>query len=237
MVAPAVVASAVVASAEVVSAVVGLVVVASSVAEAELPAWLAELDALTAAAAAARLALVERAVTTRTVEKSQAGSVTAWVRQHAPSLASLGAAQIAKTVDVCRSPELAALRRAVLDGRVQPGAALVIATEFERLRPQLHEAARPTVLDAMVEVNTSGTGKRAFKGAPYSVAGKQRRGDDERDLVDAFLATHGEFHRLSAQEVLAAQGIVIDCGAGDMRLSPQKHGTDGFYAAVLERAK
>ena len=43
-------------------------------------------------------------MTTRTVEKSQAGSVTAWVRQHAPSLAGLGAAQIAKTVEVCRSP-------------------------------------------------------------------------------------------------------------------------------------
>jgi len=28
------------------------------------------------------------------------------------------------------------------------------------------------VLDAMVDVNVSGTGKRAFKGAPYSVGGK-----------------------------------------------------------------
>ena len=61
--------------------------------------------------------------------------------------------------------------------------------------------------------------------------------EENEGIVDAFLATHGEFHRLSAQEVLAAQGIVIDCGAGDMRLSPQKHGTDGFYAAVLERLR
>jgi 16S rRNA (cytosine967-C5)-methyltransferase len=44
-------------------------------------------------------------------------------------------------------------------------------------------------------------------------------------------------HRLSArEELLAAQGIAIDCGE-DMRLAPQTHGTDGFYAAVLERAK
>ena len=60
--------------------------------------------------------------------------------------------------------------------------------------------------------------------------------EENEGIVDAFLATHADFHRLSAQEVLAAQGIVIDCGE-DMRLSPQQHGTDAFYAAVLERAK
>ena len=60
--------------------------------------------------------------------------------------------------------------------------------------------------------------------------------EENEDIVNAFLAGHPEFQRLSAQEVLAAQGIVIDCGE-DMRLSPQKHGTDGFYAAVLERVK
>ena len=60
--------------------------------------------------------------------------------------------------------------------------------------------------------------------------------EENEAIVDAFLASQADFHRLSAQEVLAAQGIVIDCGE-DMRLSPQKHGTDGFYAAVLERVK
>ena len=60
--------------------------------------------------------------------------------------------------------------------------------------------------------------------------------EENAAIVDAFLATHAGFHRLSAQEVLAAQGIAIDCGE-DLRLSPHKHGTDGFYAAVLERVK
>jgi len=60
--------------------------------------------------------------------------------------------------------------------------------------------------------------------------------EENEAIVDAFLASHADFHRLSAQEVLAAQGMVVDCG-DDMRLSPQKHGTDAFYAAVLERAK
>ncbi len=61
-------------------------------------------------------------------------------------------------------------------------------------------------------------------------------GEENEAIVDAFLAAHADFQRIPAQDILAAQGIAIDCGA-DMRLSPQKHGTDGFYAAVLERMK
>ena len=60
--------------------------------------------------------------------------------------------------------------------------------------------------------------------------------EENEGIVDAFLATHADFRRLSAREVLAEQDIDIDCGE-DMRLSPQQHGTDGFYAAVLERTK
>ena len=58
--------------------------------------------------------------------------------------------------------------------------------------------------------------------------------EENTAIVDAFLATHPDFHRLSAHEVLAAQGIALDCGK-DFRLLPHRHGTDGFYAAVLER--
>jgi 16S rRNA (cytosine967-C5)-methyltransferase len=61
-------------------------------------------------------------------------------------------------------------------------------------------------------------------------------GEENEGIVNAFLASHAEFQRLSAQEVLAGQGIVIDCDE-DMRLSPQKHGTDAFYAAVLVRGQ
>jgi 16S rRNA (cytosine967-C5)-methyltransferase len=60
--------------------------------------------------------------------------------------------------------------------------------------------------------------------------------EENESVVDAFLAAHPEFHRLSAAEVLARQGIDIDCGT-DMRLLPHAHGTDGFYAAVMERDK
>ncbi|MFA6313606.1 MAG: RsmB/NOP family class I SAM-dependent RNA methyltransferase [Sterolibacterium sp.] len=66
---------------------------------------------------------------------------------------------------------------------------------------------------------------------------------EENELVvDAFLVRHPGYHRLGAGDVLAQQGIMIDaCAYGeqgqDLRLLPHLHGTDGFYAAVLERAR
>jgi 16S rRNA (cytosine967-C5)-methyltransferase len=54
-------------------------------------------------------------------------------------------------------------------------------------------------------------------------------------IVDAFLDRHPAFRALDAGNILAGQGISIECGAR-MQLLPHSHGTDGFYAAVLERA-
>jgi 16S rRNA (cytosine967-C5)-methyltransferase len=60
--------------------------------------------------------------------------------------------------------------------------------------------------------------------------------EENEEIVEAFLATHPEFERISAAEVLARQGIKLDTGM-DLRLRPDVHGTDGFYAAVMERRK
>ncbi|HRE17534.1 MAG TPA: RsmB/NOP family class I SAM-dependent RNA methyltransferase, partial [Rhodocyclaceae bacterium] len=52
-------------------------------------------------------------------------------------------------------------------------------------------------------------------------------------VVDQFLATHPEFHQVSAEAALAKQGITY---SGErLRLLPQQHGTDGFFAVLLER--
>ncbi len=58
---------------------------------------------------------------------------------------------------------------------------------------------------------------------------------ENEQIVDAFLAAHADFTRLSVAELLAKQGIALDTGT-DLRLLPHVHGTDGFYAAVLERS-
>ena len=53
-------------------------------------------------------------------------------------------------------------------------------------------------------------------------------------IVDAFLHAYPNFVRLSSRKILKAQGIDMDCG-DDLRLLPHRHGSDGFYAAVLQR--
>jgi 16S rRNA (cytosine967-C5)-methyltransferase len=58
--------------------------------------------------------------------------------------------------------------------------------------------------------------------------------EENEMIVDAFLAAHDNFRRLSCTEILAQQHIALDTGE-DLRLLPHLHGTDGFYAAALER--
>lgn len=60
--------------------------------------------------------------------------------------------------------------------------------------------------------------------------------EENEAIVDAFLAAHADFERLSATEVLAKQDIALSVGT-ELRLAPHTHGTDAFFAAVLERKK
>jgi 16S rRNA (cytosine967-C5)-methyltransferase len=59
---------------------------------------------------------------------------------------------------------------------------------------------------------------------------------EDRAIVDAFLAAHPAFTLRPASEILAQQLIALDTG-DCLQLLPQLHGTDGFFAAVLERAQ
>lgn len=53
------------------------------------------------------------------------------------------------------------------------------------------------------------------------------------EVVDAFLAAHPEFVQVPADEALAKQGGEL---SGErLRLLPHRHGTDGFFAAILEK--
>jgi len=58
--------------------------------------------------------------------------------------------------------------------------------------------------------------------------------EENEAIVAAFLAARADFRQISAQEILAKQGIALECGE-TLRLAPHTHGTDGFFAAVLER--
>ena len=58
--------------------------------------------------------------------------------------------------------------------------------------------------------------------------------EENEAIVADFLAAHPDFRQVSAQDILAQQGIALECRE-TLRLAPHTHGTDGFFAAVLER--
>ncbi len=58
--------------------------------------------------------------------------------------------------------------------------------------------------------------------------------EENRGIVESFLTAHPDFKLVPAGEVLAQQKIPLEMG-DYLQLLPQKHGTDGFFAAVMEK--
>jgi 16S rRNA (cytosine967-C5)-methyltransferase len=58
--------------------------------------------------------------------------------------------------------------------------------------------------------------------------------EENQSVITAFLAEHRDFRLLPASEALAAQRVPLDTG-NYLELNPALHGTDGFFAAVLEK--
>jgi 16S rRNA (cytosine967-C5)-methyltransferase len=59
--------------------------------------------------------------------------------------------------------------------------------------------------------------------------------DEENEaIVQGFLASHPDFELVPMHKVLAEQRISLEMG-DYLKMLPHKHGTDGFFAAVLER--
>ena len=61
--------------------------------------------------------------------------------------------------------------------------------------------------------------------------------EENEDIVSAFLAAHPDFRIVPVSEVLARQGLQVPGCAEYLHLYPHVHGTDGFFAAVMERSK
>jgi len=59
--------------------------------------------------------------------------------------------------------------------------------------------------------------------------------EENAQVVQSFLAAHAQFALRPANAALAQQRIALDTGEY-LRLAPHLHGTDGFFAALLERA-
>ena len=61
--------------------------------------------------------------------------------------------------------------------------------------------------------------------------------EENEDIVAGFLAAHPDFKLLPAAQVLERQGVKLPATGEYLRLYPHVHHTDGFFAAVLKRAK
>jgi 16S rRNA (cytosine967-C5)-methyltransferase len=60
--------------------------------------------------------------------------------------------------------------------------------------------------------------------------------EENEAIVERFLAAHAEFALVPVAEVLARQGVPVPGCDRYLALSPVRHDTDGFFAAVLQRA-
>jgi len=58
--------------------------------------------------------------------------------------------------------------------------------------------------------------------------------EENEAVADAFAAEHADFKPLSCTDLLATQRIALATGER-LRLSPHRHGTDGFFAAAFQR--
>ena len=60
--------------------------------------------------------------------------------------------------------------------------------------------------------------------------------EENQDIVTAFLAAHDDFKLLNCNDIFKQQQIDLDTGPY-LQLWPHLHGTDGFFAAVMERMR
>jgi len=59
--------------------------------------------------------------------------------------------------------------------------------------------------------------------------------EENEAIAEAFVSARDDFTKVHAGNILAAHKIPLDAGE-QFRLWPHVHGTDGFFAAIFERA-
>ncbi|HNV42486.1 MAG TPA: HNH endonuclease [Ornithinibacter sp.] len=147
-------------------ALVGLADVLYEATGPELGELMSAVDGVAAQAAAARVTITVEAV--RRGQVAEEGvNAHAWVRDHAPSLRQGGAGDVARVVtavvpagaqfrpeggEVDPESTVGIVWAGVADGSVSPGLASATMRELDRLAPLLREEAKPTVVNALLEL-------------------------------------------------------------------------------------
>ena len=110
-----------------------------------------------------------------------------------------------------------------------------------RRNPDLKWRQTPSAIDELVAKQTSilsAASALVKSGGRLVYATCSLLNEENEAVVQAFLRARPEFKPLPAGEVLQKQGIDVDDLPADdacLRVWPHRHGTDGFFAAVLER--
>jgi 16S rRNA (cytosine967-C5)-methyltransferase len=106
-----------------------------------------------------------------------------------------------------------------------------------RRNPDVKWRQMPEAIAEMQEKQSAilGGASRLLKGGGRMVYATCSLLNDENDvIVERFLANHPDFELVPMNKVLAEQKIPLEMDKY-LKLLPHKHGTDGFFAAVLER--
>jgi 16S rRNA (cytosine967-C5)-methyltransferase len=106
-----------------------------------------------------------------------------------------------------------------------------------RRNPDVKWRQQPSAIGEMQEKQAAilAGAARLLKGGGRLVYATCSFLNDENDFIaQQFLATHADFVLVPMSKVLAEQKIALEMG-DYLKLSPHKHGTDGFFAAVFER--
>lgn len=154
----------------------------------DLSGLMTELDQVAALAGAGRVAVTAEAVQRGEVASSQCASTAAWVAQYAPSLASGGGAgQLAKCIEQLRRPILQPVRDAVLAGELPVPVALVVVSEFDKLRGRIIPEAEPLVLAGLVDIGVQDGAREVRQLRPRLLADHGAPGElqDEQDRAAA----------------------------------------------------
>ena len=187
---------------------------------AELEAVMGEIDGLVVAGEAARVVVTAEAMSRgETGSGALALTPVQWVRRHAPSLKSGGAASVVAVAEAFAVAGNAPIKDAVLSGVLPSRSAAVVVSEADKLRPLLVDEAEPAVLEGLIEM--------AVREGPRGC----------RQLRPALLARYGLDGQLQAEQdamkrfVALSQPRVDECGLAEYRLTLDVEGR-----AVLEAA-
>jgi hypothetical protein len=152
---------------------------------------LEEVDALSAACEAAKVAIVAEAMDRgETSDGAAARTVTQWVREHAPTSRAGGARQVVEVAQAFAKPANAPVREAVETGRLPVRSAAVVVAEAERLRPLLADGADPHVVEGLIAmaVQDGPRGCRRLRPALLAKYGLDGQLQTEQDAARRFVS-------------------------------------------------